>query len=54
MTSNQKIFIAFCLFAAWGICVVDDPSLKPGFVSAIRDALVGLGIFTASLANPKE
>lgn len=54
MTVNQKIFVAFCLFLTWGLCAYDDPALRPAFISAIHDALVGLGVFAATLQNPKE
>jgi len=54
MTVNQKVFLAFCLFLTWGIFAFDDPALRPAFISSIRDALVGLGVFAATLQNPKE
>ena len=54
MTTHQKFFAAVLLFTAWGALVVLQLVPVDQFVTAIRDALVSLGVFTATLANPKE
>lgn len=53
MTVKQKLVFAVLLFAAWGACVICDRTQLPGFVSAIRDALMALGVFTVALSDPK-
>ena len=54
MTVNQKIFCAVLLFGVWiGFVLFDLTPVEP-LISAVRDALLALGVFTASLINPKE
>lgn len=54
MTTNQKIICAVLLFGVWIGFAVSGQAPVSELVSAIRDALVALGVFTATLANPKE
>ena len=54
MTTNQKFLAAVLLFGAWGALVVLHLVPVDQFVTAIRDALISLGVFSATLANPKE
>lgn len=54
MTVNQKILCAVLLFAVWvGFVATGQAPVAP-LLDSVRDALLALGIFTASLANPKE
>ena len=54
MTTNQKFLAALLLFLSWGALVVLQLVPVDQFVTAIRDALISLGVFSAALANPKE
>ena len=54
MTTNQKFAAAVLLFGAWGALVVLQLVPVDQFVASIREALMCLGVFTATLANPKE
>lgn len=53
MTTNQKFLAAVLLFAAWGALVFLQLVPVDQFVTAIRDALISLGVFSAALTNPK-
>lgn len=53
MSVRDKLIAAGALFLAWGACVAYDPSLMSGFVTALRDALIALGVFQVTLADPK-
>ena len=54
MTNIQKIICAAVLLTAWGALVVCGMAPVPDFITALRDALVALGVFTAAMSNPKE
>lgn len=54
MTAIQKMIAAAALLAAWGALVAFHMTPSADFVTAIRDALIALGVFTASMSNPKE
>lgn len=54
MTTNQKILCAVLLFGVWVSFVATGQSPVAPLISSIHDALVALGVFTATLANPKE
>jgi len=54
MTNIQKIICAGLLLSAWGALVLMDKSPAHEFVTGLRDALIALGVFTASMSNPKE
>lgn len=54
MSHQLKFAAAALLFAAWGALVFMNMVPVDQFVTAIRDALISLGVFTATLANPKE
>jgi hypothetical protein len=54
MTALQKIIASAALFMAWGALVVFGMAPVADYVTAIRDALIALGVFTASMSNPKE
>lgn len=55
MTPAQKIACAGALFAVWGVFVAAGVASASEFVTAIRDALVGLGVFTATAFSlPKD
>lgn len=54
MSATQKFAAAVLLFLAWGAMVVLGMVPVDPFVTALRDALIALGVFTAALSNPKE
>ena len=54
MTPLHKMIAATMLFSAWGALVLMGETSADGFVVALRDALLALGVFTAALSNPKE
>ena len=54
MTTNQKFLAAVLLFGAWGALVFLQLVPVEQFITAVRDALISLGVFSATLANPKE
>ncbi|MBK8746130.1 hypothetical protein [Propionivibrio sp.] len=53
MSSNQKILVALLLFLAWGALVINGQTPVQQFVDALRDALIAIGVFQATLTNPK-
>lgn len=54
MTALQKILCTVLLFAVWiGFVATGQAPVAP-LIDSVRDALLALGVFTASLANPKE
>lgn len=54
MSATQKFAAAVLLFLAWGALVVLQLVPVDQFVTAIRDTLISLGVFSAALTNPKE
>ena len=53
MTPKDKLIAAALLFAAWGGLVLAGMVPATDFTTAIRDALIGLGVFQAAMTNPK-
>ena len=53
MTTTQKIICAGLLLGAWGLLVVCKMTPVADFVTALRDALIALGVVQATLTNPK-
>ena len=51
---SQKFIAAAVLFAAWFALVVFFKAPMSDFITAIRDALIALGVFHVTLTNPKE
>jgi len=54
MKPIQKLIAAGLLLATWGALVVAGLAPVGEFVTAIRDALIALGVFQAVMTNPKE
>lgn len=48
MTVREKILIAAALFIAWGALVFLGKAPAADYVVALRDALLGLGVFQAA------
>lgn len=53
MSAELKVLLGVLLFGAWAIFVANGLAPVTDFVTFIRDALIGLGIFGAALTNPK-
>lgn len=49
-----KVGCAGILLSAWGLLVAFNMAPAADFITAIRDALIALGVFQATLTNPKE
>lgn len=54
MTAREKFFAAVLLFVAWGALVTAGKAPAADFVAALRDALIALGVFQATLSNPRS
>ncbi len=54
MTPALKLIAASLLFIAWGALVITGKVPAADFVTALRDALIALGVFQAVVTNPKE
>lgn len=54
MTPMQKMIAAGLLLAAWGGFVLLGQAPAGEYVTGLRDALIALGVFSATLTNPKE
>lgn len=54
MKNIEKVVAVVILFCVGAILVYFKMTPVGGFVSMIRDAIFGLGVFHASLTNPKE
>jgi len=54
MTAIQKMVAAGLLMVAWGALVIMGHAPAAEFITGLRDALIALGVFTATIVNPKE
>ena len=54
MSANIKIAAAAALFLGWSLMAYLQLTPVEPLITAFRDALIALGVFTASMANPKE
>lgn len=52
MTPRMKILCAAALLAVWGVLVMCKMSPASDYATGLRDALVSLGVFTATITNP--
>lgn len=48
-----KVGCAGLLLAAWGLLVAFGMASSADFVAALRDALIALGVFQATITIPK-
>lgn len=53
MKTEHKAALAILLFMAWGGLVMNGLASAADFVTALRDALIGLGVFHAALTKPQ-
>lgn len=53
MDWKVKVICAGLLLAAWGLLVAFKMAPAADFVTALRDALISIGVFQATITNPK-
>jgi len=54
MSDREKYLLVFLLFAIWGYFAYCELTPVAGFIQALRDAILGLGIFQAALTIPPK
>lgn len=54
MSDREKALAAMTCIAAWGALAVGGYTPVDQFVQLLRDVLIGLGVFAATIKNPKE
>ncbi len=54
MTPLQKALCALILFSAWAAMVFVGLAPANDFITAIRDTLIALGTFQATITTPKD
>ena len=54
MTTTLKLACAVALIATWGGFALMGLTPVQDFINTIRDALIALGVFQATMTNPKE
>ena len=52
MSDNTKLLIVVLIYAVWGLFAFYDVTLVAGFIQALRDGLVALGVFQATITLP--
>ena len=53
MTDNAKILLVVLIFVVWGGFVYTGLTPASEFIQTLRDALIGLGVFQATLTIPR-
>lgn len=54
MTDIQKAYAAIAILGIWGVLAGLNLTPMEQFIQVLRDALIGLGVFSAAMANPKD
>lgn len=54
MTDTQKAYAVIAILGIWGILASLALTPMEQFVQVLRDALIGLGVFTATMSDPKK
>lgn len=54
MTDIQKAYAAIAILGIWGVLAGLSLTPMEQFVQVLRDALIGLGVFTATMSDPKK
>lgn len=52
MSTRTKLIAALLLFTAWGVFAACGMTPVADFITGVRDALIGLGVFQAVIINP--
>jgi hypothetical protein len=52
MTNSIKTLLIILAFAVWGYFALTGKTSTDAFIQALRDALIGLGVFHAALTIP--
>lgn len=54
MNDIQKAYAAIAILGIWGVLAGLDLTPMEQFIQILRDALLGLGVFTAAMSGPKK
>ena len=54
MTDREKYMMVLLMFILWGSFVYMGLTPAAGLIQAIRDCIIGLGVFTATLTIPNK
>lgn len=54
MNDREKLAVAAALFVVWTVLVAIGKAPVPEFINAIRDALIGLGVFATTMTTPNK
>lgn len=54
MNAREKLAVAAVLFLAWAVLVFLGKAPVPEFINAIRDTLIGLGVFATTMTTPNK
>lgn len=52
MTDREKLFLVCLIYAIWGLFAFYELTPVAGFIQGLRDGLVALGVFQATLTIP--
>lgn len=54
MSDSMKLLAALLCMSAWALLVWVGLTPVDGFVGALRDILIGLGVFATAMKDPKS
>ena len=54
MSDQGKFLVVILIFAIWGYFVYLGLTPASDYIQALRDAIIGLGVFSATLTIPKK
>lgn len=54
MSDREKYMMVLLLFIIWGAFAYTGLTPAAGFIQAIRDCILGLGVFQAALTMPTK
>lgn len=52
MSNREKLSLVVLIYAVWGLFAFDKLTPIDGFIQGLRDGLVALGVFQATLTIP--
>ena len=52
MSNATKYFFVFCAFVAWGFFVYQGMTPTAEYIQALREVLLALGVYHATLTKP--
>ena len=54
MTDTQKAYAAVAIIGLGGVFAGMGMTPMEAFIQVLRDALIGLGVFSAAMSDPKK